>query len=83
MSIPGIFDVIFQNSDIVLVRVAHPYNSMHNDGRIIYSTDRYTIYLFQRTSSAGDPAVYFAFPADDLQLAYSPVLGKIVYQDVF
>jgi len=83
MNLTGIFDVLYQDDLMVLVRVTHPYDTLHNDGRIVYSADRYSIYLFTRSSASGDPAVYFAFPADDIQLAYSPVLGKIVYQDVF
>jgi hypothetical protein len=81
MNVKDVFHVIFQNDDIILVRVAHPYDTMNNDnGRIIYSSAGYSIYLFQRSA---DGAVFFAFPADNIQLAYSPFLGKIVYQDVF
>jgi len=79
MDLQGVFDVVFKDEEIIIIRVVHPYNSLNNYGRIIYSSDKYSIYLFQRN----DENVEFAFPADNVQLAYSPFLGRIVYQDVF
>jgi len=77
--IQNVFNIIFKDDNIIIVMVTHPYHTLNNYGRIIYSTNTYTIYLFDRGAENAE----FAFPSDDIQLAFSPYLGEIVYQDVF